>query len=299
MTTQAVKGTRQPWSRRSPIRLVVAEQDFLVSRQAISTYRGVIESGCTDRLVAPPLFPTMAAGRACRKAVETLLDQHGKASPDGHVTQHVIQVAHDMTIERPVRAGDALHTEVAISSAEATPLGSRAELGVSVQDTNGSLVASFVNRVLIRSSVDGPRPLLDAAQPEPRTQPSDECSTRLAIGYSQNYEFAWATGDYNQIHLDRYSALSAGLPGVVANGMCTLAMVIDRAVSARLGNDESAVHKVSCRFSRPVRLGEEMGVQFRSLAPEEAGHGSRECVSLRALVRDGVALKGMLEVRQA
>jgi acyl dehydratase len=62
--------------------------------------------------------------------------------------------------------------------------------------------------------------------------------------------YAGASGDFNPIHWSERFATSVGLPGVIAHGMFTMALV-GRAVTAWAGAPDAVV-EFSVRFSRPV-----------------------------------------------
>ncbi len=62
--------------------------------------------------------------------------------------------------------------------------------------------------------------------------------------------YAGASGDFNPIHWSDRVAIGVGLPGVIAHGMCTMALV-GRAVCDWAG-DPAAVIDYGVRFTRPV-----------------------------------------------
>ena len=62
--------------------------------------------------------------------------------------------------------------------------------------------------------------------------------------------YAGASGDFNPIHWSERFATSVGLPGVIAHGMYTMALV-GRAVTGWAGAPDAVV-EFSVRFSRPV-----------------------------------------------
>ncbi|GIF12252.1 MaoC family dehydratase [Actinoplanes teichomyceticus] len=62
--------------------------------------------------------------------------------------------------------------------------------------------------------------------------------------------YAGASGDFNPIHWSDRIATGVGLPGVIAHGMFTMALV-GRAVTAWAGAAD-AVREFSVRFARPV-----------------------------------------------
>jgi acyl dehydratase len=61
--------------------------------------------------------------------------------------------------------------------------------------------------------------------------------------------YAVASGDHNPIHQDEEVALAVGLPGVIAHGMYTLALV-GRAVAEWTGDAE--VVELGAKFVQPV-----------------------------------------------
>lgn len=62
--------------------------------------------------------------------------------------------------------------------------------------------------------------------------------------------YAGASGDFNVIHWNERVAISVGLPNVIAQGMCTMALAV-RVVTDWAG-DPSAVVEYRVRFTRPV-----------------------------------------------
>jgi acyl dehydratase len=62
--------------------------------------------------------------------------------------------------------------------------------------------------------------------------------------------YAGASLDFNPIHWSDRAAATLGLPGVIAHGMYTMALV-GRALAAWAG-DPAAVRGMSVRFTRPV-----------------------------------------------
>ena len=62
--------------------------------------------------------------------------------------------------------------------------------------------------------------------------------------------YAGASGDFNPIHWNERTALKVGLPGVIAHGMLTMALV-GRAIVAWAGAPDAVV-EYGVRFTRPV-----------------------------------------------
>ena len=62
--------------------------------------------------------------------------------------------------------------------------------------------------------------------------------------------YAGASGDFNIIHWNERTALSVGLPGVIAHGMLTMGHAV-RVVTQWIGNPAKVVD-YQVRFTRPV-----------------------------------------------
>jgi len=61
--------------------------------------------------------------------------------------------------------------------------------------------------------------------------------------------YAGASGDFNPIHWSDRVATSVGLPGVIAHGMLTLALVAQAVTEWADGGD---VVDLGCKFTKPV-----------------------------------------------
>ena len=87
--------------------------------------------------------------------------------------------------------------------------------------------------------------------------------------------YAGASGDFNPIHWSDRVATSVGLPGVIAHGMYTMALVA-RAVAGWVG-DPAAIVEYRVRFTRPVVVpdtdeGTELVVTAVEKAPTDEGY---------------------------
>jgi acyl dehydratase len=84
----------------------------------------------------------------------------------------------------------------------------------------------------------------------PTPQPGADLEPRtFEITRADLVAYAAASGDHNPIHQDEEVALAVGLPGVIAHGMYTLALV-GRAVGEWTGHAE--VVELGAKFVAPV-----------------------------------------------
>ncbi|MEJ7796106.1 MAG: MaoC/PaaZ C-terminal domain-containing protein [Nocardioides sp.] len=80
--------------------------------------------------------------------------------------------------------------------------------------------------------------------------PGDVLETQTyAVTRADLVRYAEASGDHNPIHQDESVAHSVGLPGVIAHGMYTMALVA-RAVATWTGS--AKVVELGCKFTNPV-----------------------------------------------
>lgn len=74
------------------------------------------------------------------------------------------------------------------------------------------------------------------------------------ITQAQIDAYAEASGDHNPIHVNDTFARSVGLPGTIAHGMLSMAIMTE-AVSRWCGGHENVL-SIACRFSKPLFPGD-------------------------------------------
>ncbi|MDR7279492.1 MaoC family dehydratase [Catenuloplanes atrovinosus] len=75
---------------------------------------------------------------------------------------------------------------------------------------------------------------------------------RYRVTRADLIRYAGASGDFNPIHWSESFAAKVGLPGVIAHGMLTMALV-GRAVTTWAGRPDAIV-EYGVRFTRPVEV---------------------------------------------
>ena len=88
------------------------------------------------------------------------------------------------------------------------------------------------------------------------------------VTVEQIRQYAEASGDRNPIHLDDGFARSAGLPGVIAHGMLTMAFA-NQMVTDWLG-DRSLLKRLQGRFAGMVLPGDDVTVSGSVASKDEA-----------------------------
>lgn len=124
-------------------------------------------------------------------------------------------------------------------------------------------------------------------------KPGDTYSIRRGpITTTQLVMYAGASGDFNRIHYDHPFAVQAGLGGVLAHGMLTMAFAASCAVEAF--GQASRISRIDARFTSPVRVGDV--VEVTATVMERDAPGGPIEATLTAAVDGRVVLRGVVEV---
>jgi acyl dehydratase len=122
-----------------------------------------------------------------------------------------------------------------------------------------------------------------------RVQVGDDLPERSnRVDRAQLVMYAGASGDFNPIHWNEDFAKMVGLPGVIAHGMFTMALVAK--VITDWAGDVAPVKRLSVQFRKEVRPEETVVARGRVSAKDEATRAVT--VELWAEVqRDGETIK--------
>ncbi|HET9877384.1 MAG TPA: MaoC/PaaZ C-terminal domain-containing protein, partial [Mycobacterium sp.] len=78
------------------------------------------------------------------------------------------------------------------------------------------------------------------------------------VDTDQTFRYAPAAGDPMPIHLDEEVARDAGLPGIIAHGLCTMAFTSWAVLTEVGGSDVSRLKRFAVRFSKMVLPGDDL-----------------------------------------
>ena len=116
------------------------------------------------------------------------------------------------------------------------------------------------NTTFIRGMSDG-----ESGGPDKPDHSFDEALRDKLVGEltvhvddDQTYRYRDASGDKMPIHVDDAFAKSVGLPGIIAHGLCTMAMCSQAVVKTVAGGDPSRLRRLAVRFSKPVLPGNDV-----------------------------------------
>jgi len=231
--------------------------------------------------VAPPAFPIVAAGRAIRNVLE---------DPELEVNMpRLVQGEEEHVFNKLIKAGDEL--EVA-SVLEKVTGGQEAEsftILTDLVDQEGDVAVQIRSLMVIRGT--GPRVRTPAAE-EPVRDFLFE--SREQVDEDQTFRYSEASGDHNLIHVDQdFARNSAGLPGIICHGMCTMAFAARAVLNSIASGDPHRLARIKVEFSRPVFPGQILTTRGWAIEPDGPGGGSYgfETINPRgqAVIKNGLA----------
>jgi acyl dehydratase len=153
----------------------------------------------------------------------------------------------------PLVPGTKMSVTTAIQDIIDKGTGDLLEMKVDCVDEKGTLVVSQVVSFFERRP-DAPRKP-KTPEPEPdRSRHLFTDSMRVLMG--QTYIYAEPSGDHNPIHVDPEFAVKVGLPGIILQGLCTMAFVQKAVIDNVAGGNPTRLKKLKVRFSRNVLPGD-------------------------------------------
>lgn len=240
----------------------ISEADLRAFAEATSDdNRCFVDGSREGGIIAPPLFP-----------VRFFNPMFFQVFADPHVQMDFSRLLFGemaLTFIAPLRAGETVLPEARTLSLQDKETGQllRVFVRLSVQgQARCEGVATFFVRWKKRTRIQ--RLKLPGA-PEPTLLPL--FSRAYEIRKDQAKLFAVAGRDPNPLHLDDAVARAAGLPGVILQGLCSMAFT-GRAVIAELcAGDPARLAGLEVRFSRPAYPGQTLTT--RAFQPTAAADG--------------------------
>ena len=172
----------------------------------------------------------------------------------------LVHIAEEHVVHTPLRAGQRLSVSAKLASVAEDEGGE--SFSIEVELAAGADVSALVRAtMLIRGS--GVRRRRSTGPARGQAQGAELlCERPLRIDEDQPRRYAEASGDHNPIHLDEATARSAKLPGVIVQGMCTMAMASAGVVDELAGGEPERVRLIAARFAKPVFPGQELRARY-------------------------------------
>jgi acyl dehydratase len=202
----------------------------------------------------------------------------------------VLHGEQDFRFHRPIRPGDALVSRAKMTGFEGLPKGTRATVYLECRAADGSLVNEQYVTFFVRGfdtgekqGVLGPGHRFDDSLRE--RAPVAKVSQH--VDDDQTFRYGPAAGDPMPIHLDEEVARAAGLPGIIAHGLCTMAFTSWALLTEVAGSDVDRLRRLAVRFASPVLPGQDLSTSIWAAGP--GAFAFETTVGDQVVVKDGLA----------
>jgi acyl dehydratase len=191
-------------------------------------------------IIAPPLFGVVFGAPAMAQAMF-----------DPELNANLAMLVHgeqDMYFIKPVLPGDSIRTVAEIVQIEDKGTGELITVETTSTNQNNELVLRSRYGLFIRGGGSGKK----AEKPPEPQKGKIVFSQKMHVKPDQSYIYAEASGDHNPIHVDENFAKSVGLPGIILQGLCTMAFASKAVIDEFLNRDPLKLKRLKVRFSKPV-----------------------------------------------
>ncbi len=207
----------------------------------------------TSGKYAPPVFAVVPTWGAMLQAVSDIVPPEA--------AMMIVHGEQDMHFTKPLVPGVRLRTAAEAYSVRVGSSGTRATIRVrSIDDATSDPVVEQYITMFIRGMVDG-----DNGGPEKpdHTFPEDARANPLGdlsvhVDDDQTYRYKDASGDNMPIHVDDEIAKQVGLPGIIAHGLCTMAMTSQAVLRITADSDPARLRRLAVRFAKNVFPGNDV-----------------------------------------
>ena len=240
--------------------------------------------------VAPPVFGVVPVW-------STMFDAVGDVVP-AEAAMFIVHGEQDMHFHQPLVPGRSLTTIARPVSVRVGGSGSRLTVEVTSNDSeSGDLILTQYVTLFVRGMSDGE----SGGDDKPAHDFPEAARARLVgehtvhVDDDQTFRYRDASGDQMPIHVDEDFARSVGLPGIIAHGLCTMAMTSQAVIATVAGDDPTRLRRLAVRFAANVFPGHDVTTSIYEVGPAEGGGTTYafEAVSDGALViKHGLAEVG-------
>ncbi|MFF0491201.1 MaoC/PaaZ C-terminal domain-containing protein [Nocardia sp. NPDC003482] len=173
----------------------------------------------------------------------------------------VLHGEQDFHFHRPIRPGDVLTARARAIGFTGRENGSSITIHVETRDQAGELVNEQFLTAFFRN-IDAGRTVGEAAPehkfPDALRGTDPAAVVPAHIDDDQTYRYSPAAGDPVPLHLDEQVARDAGLPGIIAHGLCTMAFASWAVLTAVGGSDTRRLRRFAVRFAKMVFPGDDL-----------------------------------------
>ncbi|MFC0038495.1 MaoC/PaaZ C-terminal domain-containing protein [Actinomadura rayongensis] len=206
-----------------------------------------------DGTMAPPVF-------AIVPVFDGMIAPLFEVVPDSLIP-FVVHGEQDMVFHRPIEPGMTLVSRAKVTGFSSKTSGTTVAVKLESRTDGGDLVneqwmVSFFRGFQAGETVGELAPA--HRFPEDLRAAAPLAEVVQHVDDDQTFRYAEASGDPMPIHLDDEFARSAGLPGIIAHGLCTMAFTSRAVIESAADGDPSRLRRLAVRFSRPVLPGQDV-----------------------------------------
>ena len=218
----------------------------------------------TSGKYAPPVFAVVPAFEAMGKAAAATIP------PEAMLM--IVHGEQDIHLNRALVPGDELEVTGEAFNVRVGSTGTRVAFRVACADVkDGSPVLEQYATLFIRGMSDG-----ESGGPDKpdHTFPEEARANKVGsytvhVDDDQTHRYAKASGDMNPIHRDEDVAKSVGLPGIIAHGLCTMAMCSQAVLALAADKDPARLRRLAVRFSKNVFPGNDVHTTLYSVGTRD------------------------------
>jgi acyl dehydratase len=232
------------------------DEKFDVTRERLAEYAAATNDPIEAHRkgdVAPPVF-------AIVPVFESLLTPAVDVMPVEAIPR-IVHGEQDFHFHRPIHPGDKLVSRGKMIGYQGLEKGTRAAILLECRTEDGELVNEQYVTTFVRGMTVGKT--VGELSPEHKFDDKLREQAPVAkvvqrIDNDQTFRYAPAAGDPMPIHLDEEVARDAGLPGIIAHGLCTMAFTSWAVLTELAGSDVNRLKRFAVRFSKPVLPADEL-----------------------------------------
>jgi acyl dehydratase len=232
------------------------EDRFEVTAERIAEYAAATNDPIAAHRngdIAPPVFAIVPVFQALLvPAVEVMPVE---------LIPRIVHGEQDFHFHRPIYPGDKLVSRAKMIGYQGLEKGTRSAILLECRTEEGELV----NEQYVTTFVRG----FDAGKAVGELSPGHKfddvlheqapfAKAHAHVDLDQTFRYSPASGDPMPIHLDAEIARSAGLPGIIAHGLCTMAMTSWGVLTEVGGSDTKRLKRFAVRFAKMVLPGDDL-----------------------------------------
>ncbi|RDI64373.1 MaoC/PaaZ C-terminal domain-containing protein [Nocardia pseudobrasiliensis] len=267
------------------------EETFEVTRDRIAEYAAATNDPIAahrDGEVASPIFAIVPVFDAMMVPVIDVapMDIFGR----------VLHGEQDFHFHRPIRPGEKLTARARAVGYTGRDNGSSITIHIETRDDAGELVNEQYLTAFFRN-IDAGKIVGEAAPghkfPEELRGVDPVAEVSQHIDHDQTFRYAPASGDPVPLHLDEQVAKDAGLPGIIAHGLCTMAFASWAVLTTVGGSDVHRLKRFAVRFAKMVFPGDDLTTRIWQVKSE---NGSTTYAFETSRGEDVVLSDGLAEI---